>query len=232
MGKVVSVFVAEVASGFLFQNVGIDKGDIPDLAKVSEGGEEKCAALGLSLENRCCLTAVWCLKQRMKYRASLCLCFVTLRVFVVVFVVFMHWNLARNPTDPIIYWDVTPVDHADLLRGVLCFNHSISYVFSVTAPTLMPAFGDCTQTHLPFDLTDCVDKQRLTFKADLWGLCCCRVFLVFFQQSLVEVRLLCCMCSACDWLLILQKTSVDAVFVFSHNSFSLVLLLSLPSSFL
>ena len=81
MGKVVSVFVAEVASGFLFQNVGIDKGDIPDLAKVSEGGEEKCAALGLSLENRCCLTAVWCLKQCMKHRASLCLCFVTLRVW-------------------------------------------------------------------------------------------------------------------------------------------------------
>ena len=102
MGKVVSVFVAEVASGFLFQNVGIDKGDIPDLAKVSEGGEEKCTALGLSLENRCCLTAVWCLKQRMKYRTSLCLCFVTLRVCFLKYF-FMLWNLARNLTDPTIY---------------------------------------------------------------------------------------------------------------------------------
>jgi len=45
VGKVVSVFVAEVASGFLFQNVGIDKGDIPDLAKVSERGRGKNAQL-------------------------------------------------------------------------------------------------------------------------------------------------------------------------------------------
>lgn len=59
MGKVVSVFVAEVASVFLFQNVGIDKGDIPDLAKVSEGGKGKVrsswAVFGKSVLSDCCL---------------------------------------------------------------------------------------------------------------------------------------------------------------------------------
>ena len=45
-------FFDKVVAPFLFQNVGIDKGDIPDLAKVSERrreGDEKRAVLGLSL---------------------------------------------------------------------------------------------------------------------------------------------------------------------------------------